>query len=112
MTSRSWLKAARLDHLVKSERDETREACYGRPAMVTSSFKLLTWYAQWPRPFLLSPSDHGFWAHKLYRGRQDQPVHIMYSRTEVKPGKIAQEFANEKVVAWSGWDRITTTPML
>lgn len=33
MTSRSWPTAARLDHLVKSERDETREACYDRPIM-------------------------------------------------------------------------------
>lgn len=48
----------------------------------------------------MSPTGHKFWSHKLYRGPQDQPVRIMYSRTKVESEEIAREFINEKVVGF------------
>ncbi|ROV97410.1 hypothetical protein VMCG_06943 [Cytospora schulzeri] len=57
-------------------------------------------HAQWPLSFQMSPTGHRFWSHKLYRGPQDQPVRIMYSRTKVESEEIAREFVDEKVVGF------------
>lgn len=63
-------------------------------------------HAQWPRSFQMSPTGHKFWSHELYRGLQDQPVRILYSRTKVESEEIAQEFINEKVVGFDiEWPR-------
>lgn len=56
--------------------------------------------ARWPLSFQMSPTGHKFWSHRLYRGPQDQPVKILYSRTKLESEEIAHEFLNDKVVGF------------
>lgn len=66
--------------------------------------------ARWPLSFQMSPTGHSFWSHTLYRGRQDQPVRVLYSRTKLESEEIAHEFLGEKVIGFDmEWPRETNT---
>lgn len=67
--------------------------------------------ARWPLSFQMSPTGHSFWSHTLYRGRQDQPVRVLYSRTKLESEEIAHEFLGEKVIGFDmewPWETNTT----
>lgn len=52
-----------------------------------------------------------WWGHRLYRGPQNQPVQILYSKTKDDSEKIARQFLNEAVVGfdmewpWNDWKK-------
>lgn len=56
--------------------------------------------AAWPLSFQMSPTRNRCWSHTLYRGPQDQPVRLFYSRTKSESEEIAHEFLGEKVVGF------------
>lgn len=67
--------------------------------------------ARWPLSFQMSPNGHKFWSHNLYRGPQDQPVKVFYSRTKLESEEIAHEFLDEKVIGFDmewPWETNTT----
>lgn len=67
--------------------------------------------ARWPLSFQMSSTGHRFWSHTLYRGLQDRPVRILYSKTKSESEEIAHEFLNEKVVGFDmewPWEANTT----
>lgn len=71
--------------------------------------------ARWPLSFQMSPTGHRFWSHNLYRGPQDQPVRVLYSRTKLESDEIAHEFLSEKVVGFDmewPWDANNTDARL
>lgn len=66
--------------------------------------------ARWPLSFQMSPTGHSSWSHTLYRGRQDQPVRVLYSRTKLESEEIAHEFLGEKVIGFDmewPWEKTT-----
>lgn len=66
---------------------------------------------RWPLSFQMSPNGHKFWSHNLYRGPQDQPVKVFYSRTKLESEEIAHEFLDEKVIGFDmewPWETNTT----
>ncbi|KAK7704779.1 hypothetical protein SLS63_014205 [Diaporthe eres] len=67
--------------------------------------------ATWPLSFQMSSTGHRFWSHTLYRGLQDQPVRVSYSRTKLESEEIAHEFLGEKVLGFDmewPWEANTT----
>ncbi|KAJ4420714.1 hypothetical protein N0V82_004153 [Gnomoniopsis sp. IMI 355080] len=71
---------------------------------------------EWPRDFRLVPSTSPrarFWSHEMYRGKHNEPVRILYSRTKMQSEEIAQEFLQESVVGfdmewpWQNADQAT-----
>lgn len=67
--------------------------------------------ATWPLSFQMSSTGHRFWSHTLYRGLQDQPVRVSYSRTKLESEEIAHEFLGEKVIGFDmewPWETSTT----
>lgn len=67
--------------------------------------------ARWPLSFQMSSTGHRFWSHTLYRGLQDQPIRVLYSRTKLESEEIAHEFLGEKVIGFDmewPWETNTT----
>lgn len=65
---------------------------------------------EWPLSFrdTAKPSSRArFWSHETYRGPDDQPVKIMYSRTKLESEEIAQEFLGESIL---GFDMESVNP--
>lgn len=59
----------------------------------------------------MSSTGHRFWSHTLYRGLQDQPIRVLYSRTKLESEEIAHEFLGEKVIGFDmewPWETNTT----
>lgn len=57
----------------------------------------------WPRDFRVVPPISArakFWSHELYRGTNNQPVKILYSRTKMQSEEIAHEFLGESVIGF------------
>ncbi|CAN8103349.1 unnamed protein product [Discula destructiva] len=58
----------------------------------------------WPRAFRMVHSTASaspkFWTHELYRGPDQRPVQILYSRTKLESEEIAHEFLEETVVGF------------
>ncbi|KAG6360724.1 hypothetical protein INS49_011789 [Diaporthe citri] len=66
--------------------------------------------ATWPLSFQMSSTGHRFWSHTLYRGLQDQPVRVLYSRTKLESEECAHEFLGEKVIGFDmEWPREANT---
>jgi ribonuclease D len=57
------------------------------------------------------PSKKCWWSHRMYRGPEDKPVQILYSKTKSDSETIARQFLNETVVGfdmewpWNDWKR-------
>jgi ribonuclease D len=57
------------------------------------------------------PEKKCWWSHRLYRGPDNKPVEILYSKTKDDSEAIAQQFLNETVVGfdmewpWNDWKR-------
>ncbi|KAJ2990906.1 hypothetical protein NUW58_g2728 [Xylaria curta] len=68
--------------------------------------------AQWPMEYALRPPQENapprrWWQHQYYRGPQDEPVEVLYSKTKSQSETIAQQFANEPVLGFDmewPWD--------
>lgn len=57
----------------------------------------------WPLPFQRTAQNlpkTRFWNHELYRGPEDQPVELLYSRTKMDSEEIAKKFLGESVVGF------------
>ncbi|KAI3392612.1 hypothetical protein diail_5454 [Diaporthe ilicicola] len=71
--------------------------------------------ARWPLSFQMTPTGHRFWSHRLYRGPQDQPVKVLYSRTKLESEEIAHDFLHEKVLGfdmeWPQTDQNPNAPL-
>jgi ribonuclease D len=86
--------------------------------------------ARWPLAFNLQPPKQsgqpslqtfGFdssrtpkkcwWSHRMYRGPENKPVQILYSKTKADSETIARQFLNESVIGfdmewpWNDWKR-------
>jgi ribonuclease D len=65
---------------------------------------------QWPMSFKIESQgqqitpgashSHRWWTHKLYRGPEDKPVQILYSKTKEQSETIAQQFLDEPVLGF------------
>ncbi|KAF1918704.1 hypothetical protein BDU57DRAFT_511421 [Ampelomyces quisqualis] len=57
-----------------------------------------------------NPVKKSWWSHRLYRGPENKPVQILYSKTKDDSEKIVQQFLEEPVVGfdmewpWNDWN--------
>ncbi|KAH7071372.1 hypothetical protein BKA63DRAFT_517839 [Paraphoma chrysanthemicola] len=57
------------------------------------------------------PAKKCWWSHRLYKGPNNKPVQILYSKTRADSERIARQFLNEPVIGfdmewpWNDWKR-------